>query len=152
MVFEYKKNEAGHYVCGICNVVKEKQNTMHYHLQRHEGKMAYDCKDCQKKFYQKYALDDHIKMHHSEKEPSIKCPFENCTEAFHKKEYCRVHMARTHLKEFLEPWINKMADSKLFSCGYCKKECKSYPAILYHVMDHAKETKDPNLKTKLQII
>ena len=114
--------------------------------------MQYECKDCTKKFYQKYALDNHIKVEHSEKEPAIKCPFDNCTERFHKKEYCRVHIARNHIREFLEPWIVKQKDSKLYTCGSCKKECKSYPAILYHVMDHAKETTDTTLKTKLAII
>jgi hypothetical protein len=152
MVFEYKKNEAGLYVCDICGVTKAKQNTMHYHLQRHEGTLAYECKDCDQKFFQKYALDNHIKITHKKAEPTIKCAFDGCTEAFHKKEYYRVHIARNHLKDTLEPWILKKDDSKLYTCGCCKKECKSYPAILYHVMDHAKETASSWLKSKLAAI
>jgi KRAB domain-containing zinc finger protein len=154
MVFTYEKNADGHYVCGICKEVKEKQNTMHYHLQKHEGKMPHACSHCEKRFYQKYALDDHIKLRHSTKpiEANIKCPFDTCTEKFHKKEHCRVHIARNHLREYLNPWIQKAKDSKIHTCGCCKNTYNSYPAILYHVMDHAKETSDPVLKAKLAII
>lgn len=156
MVFEYNKDEKGHYVCGVCGITKEKQNTMHYHLQRHEGAMNYACTHtgCTKKFYQKYALDDHMKISHSTNpvEPGIQCPWSDCTEKFHKKEHCRVHIARNHLKEYLAPLIQKKEDSKIHTCGSCKKDYNSYPAILYHIMDHAKETTDPVLKAKLQII
>ena len=76
MVFEYKKNDDGHYVCGVCNVIKKNQNTMHYHLKRHEGTMSYECDKCDMKFYQKYTLDTHTKLVHEKKEASIKCPFE----------------------------------------------------------------------------
>lgn len=154
MVFHYEKNENGHYVCPICKEVKEKQNTMHYHLQKHEGTMPHECSHCQKRFYQKYALDDHIKLRHSKKpvEANIKCPFDNCANTFQKKEHCRVHIARNHIRAFLDPWIQKKKDSKIHTCGSCKKDFNSYPAILYHVMDHAKETTDPILKAKLLII
>jgi hypothetical protein len=152
MVFEYKKNEAGQYVCHICGDVKDKQNTMHYHLQRHEGTLSYECKDCDQKFFQKYALDNHIKLVHAKKEATLKCPFAACTEVFHKKEYLRVHIARNHISETIKPWIIKKDDSKIYTCGCCKKECKSYPSILYHVMDHAKVSADVNLRDKLALI
>lgn len=152
MVFEYKKNDAGQYVCGVCGVVKDKQNTMHYHLQRHEGTLSYECKDCDQKFFQKYGLDNHIKLVHAKKEPTLKCPFPSCNEIFHKKEYCRVHIARNHVTDLIKPWILKKEDSKIYTCDCCKKECKSYPSILYHVMDHAKETNDPLLKQRLALI
>jgi KRAB domain-containing zinc finger protein len=154
MVFKYQKNDDGHYVCGICSEVKEKQNTMHYHLQKHEGKMPHACSHCEKRFYQKYALDDHIKLRHSTKpvEANIKCPFDNCTEKFHKKEHARVHIARNHLRDYLNPWILKKKDSKIHTCGNCQTDFNSYPAILYHVMDHAKGTTDPILKARLAII
>ena len=156
MVFEYKTNEQGHYVCDICGSVKTRQNTMHYHLQRHEGTKNYSCtyanKGCTKKFYQKYALDEHVKMSHSSVpvEPTIKCSFPDCTSAFHKKDAYRIHIARTHLKDRIKDWIVKNDDSTVaaYSCDVCKVEYKSYPAILYHVMDHAKE--DAALKEKLR--
>ena len=156
MVYKYQKNEQGEYVCPHCEQTRKKQNTMHYHLQRHEGTMPYACsmKDCTKKFYQKYALDEHVKLHHSSKpvEASIKCPWSDCTNTFHKKEHCRVHIARNHLKDYLAPLIEKKKGSKIHTCTTCKKDYNSYPAILYHVMDHAKEATDLTLKAKLQVI
>jgi hypothetical protein len=151
MVYEYKTNEQGFYVCTICSEVKEKQNTMHYHMKKHEGKPSYECKSCDKKFYQKYALDDHIKLNHS-KEPvaEIKCPFDDCDITFIKKEHCRIHIARNHLKKSIEPLIEKKADSKIHTCIPCKREFNSYPAILYHAMDHMKANAD--FKDKLKII
>ncbi len=151
MVFEYKKNDDGHYVCGVCNVIKKNQNTMHYHLKRHEGTMSYECDKCDMKFYQKYTLDTHTKLVHEKKEPSIKCPFDTCNETFHKKEYCRIHIARNHLKKELEKWIVKN-ETNTYTCGECHKECKSYPSILYHVMDHAKDLDNPSFKDKLAVI
>jgi len=153
MVFQYTKNDQGHYVCGVCGDIKEKQNTMHYHLQKHEGKMPHSCTHCQKRFYQKYALDDHIKLRHSTSpsKSSIKCTFDGCISTFHKKEHCRIHIARNHLKTNVDQLIKKNKESKIHTCDNCKKEFNSYPAILYHVMDHMKETTDPVLKTKLTV-
>lgn len=116
--------------------------------------MPHACSHCEKRFYQKYALDDHIKLRHSTKpvEANIKCPFDNCSEKFHKKEHARVHIARNHLRDYLNPWIQKKKDSKIHTCGNCNTDFNSYPAILYHVMDHAKATTDPILKARLAII
>ena len=156
MVFEYKTNEQGHYVCGTCGAVKVKQNTMHYHLQRHEETPPYPCtkEGCTKKFYQNYALTNHVRLEHSTVplQPAIKCPWPDCAKGFHKKEQCRVHIARAHLKSQLDPLILTKEGSSLHTCATCKKEYKSYPAILYHVMDHVKQTTDPVLKARLQII
>ena len=153
MVFEYKKNEQGLYVCGVCGETKQRQNTMHYHLQKHEGTMPHACSTCDKRFYQKYALDDHIKQRHSTKPiTKIKCPFDACTQSFQKKEHCRVHIARNHLKERVDSLIQKKKESKVHTCITCKKDFNSYPAILYHVMDHTKDTTDPILKAKLAVI
>ena len=151
MVYEYKKNNDGHYVCTVCAEVKINQNTMHYHMKKHEGKQSYACKSCDKKFYQKYALDDHVKLTHS-KDPivEIKCPFTDCDLSFVKKEHCRIHIARNHLKKVLEPLIEKKKDSKVHCCVPCKKDFNSYPAILYHAMDHMKD--EPLYKDQLKVI
>jgi hypothetical protein len=119
-------------------------------MKKHEGKRSYECKDCDKKFFQKYALDDHIKLNHSN-EPlvEIKCPFDNCQETFIKKEHCRIHIARNHLKKSIEPLIEKKTDSKIHTCIPCNREFNSYPAILYHAMDHMKASTEFNDKLKI---
>jgi len=48
--------------------------------------------------------------------------------------------------------IEKKKDSTLLTCLTCKKECKSFPSILYHVMDHLKQTTDLLLRKKLEVI
>jgi len=152
MAFEYIKNNDGHYVCTICSVVKKNQNTMHYHMQKHEGSRPYKCPDCDMTFVQKYPLEMHKKIAHSKEEPTLKCPFEGCDHTVFKKEYLRVHIARNHLTDTLKPWIIKSEDSTQYTCDCCKKVCKSYAAILYHLMDHAKQTTDAALRAKLEII
>ena len=154
MGFEYKKDEHGHYLCGVCGETREKQNTMFYHLQKHEGKMSHTCGECKKQFYQKYALNNHMKLHHSTdpKNEGMKCPFNNCESKFQKKEHCRVHIARNHVRETIEKWIDKKEGSKIHTCNQCKNDFNSYPAILYHVMEHAKETTDITLKRILAVI
>ena len=150
MVFIYQKNEAGDYVCAICSQVKKNQNTMHYHMKKHEGKQSYECKSCDKKFYQKYALDDHVKLNHStDPIETIKCPFDNCNSTFIKKEHCRIHIARNHIKNEISKLIEKHADSNKHTCLSCQKEFNSYPAILYHAMDHMKRAENLNLANKL---
>jgi len=151
MPYDYKKNNDGHYVCTVCAEVKVNQNTMHYHMKKHEGKQSYACKSCDKKFYQKYALDDHVKLNHSTTPiVEIKCPFTDCELSFIKKEHCRIHIARNHLKKNLEPLIEKKKDSKVHCCVACKRDFNSYPAILYHTMDHMKN--DPLYKDILKVI
>ncbi|NDB83901.1 MAG: hypothetical protein EB127_14435 [Alphaproteobacteria bacterium] len=151
MPYDYKKNNDGHYVCTVCAEIKVNQNTMHYHMKKHEGKQSYACKSCTKKFYQKYALDDHVKLNHSTTPiVEIKCPFTGCELSFIKKEHCRIHIARNHVKKNLEPLIEKKKDSKIHCCIPCKKDFNSYPAILYHAMDHMKN--DPLYKDILKII
>jgi len=151
MPYDYKKNNDDHYVCTVCAEVKVNQNTMHYHMKKHEGKQSYACKSCDKKFYQKYALDDHVKLNHSTTPiVEIKCPFTDCELSFIKKEHCRIHIARNHLKKSLDPLIEKKKDSKVHCCVPCKRDFNSYPAILYHTMDHMKN--DPLYKDILKII
>jgi DNA-directed RNA polymerase subunit RPC12/RpoP len=120
-------------------------------MKKHEGMQSYSCKECPKKFYQKYALDDHVKLHHST-EPvlEISCPFDGCELTFVKKEYCRIHIARNHLNKSLEPLIEKKKDSKIHKCIPCSRDFNSYPAILYHTMDHMKE--NPIYKQQLLVI
>lgn len=133
MVFEYTKNKDGHYVCNTCGETREKQNTMHYHLQKHNSKMPHVCTYCDKRFYQIYALEDHLKLRHSKK---IICSFTDCRKSFNKKDQYRIHMARYHYKKEVDSLIEIQNESNNYKCISCKKDYVSYAAILYHVMDH----------------
>ena len=149
MVFEYKKNENNKYVCSVCGAIKDKQNTMHYHMKRHEGTKAHECNQCDQSFYQKIELDNHVKIIHEKEEASIQCPF-NCKCAFHTKAQCRIHLARTHLQEYTKKSceLHTSTSKNIYTCLICNKECNSHPSILYHIIGHAKT--DPVYSTMLQ--
>jgi uncharacterized C2H2 Zn-finger protein len=137
MVFEYKKNDSGLYVCGICGETKEKQNTMHYHMKRHEGTKSHKCEHCLESFYQKIELTNHIKIIHKKEGPSIHCP--SCDAAFHTKAQCSIHVARLHLQDYTKKSMQPNADAtKTYTCLICNKICNSHPSILYHMIVHAK--------------
>ena len=150
MVFQYTKNDAGLYVCGICSETREKQNTMHYHLKKHEGVMPHACSQCDKAFVQKQGLDDHVRIHHSGAEPPLTCPFNDCAKKFQAKGQLRVHIARNHIRTMVDKWISKVEATGNFHCSHCNEDKKSESAILYHVIDHAKA--DLTMREKLMLV
>jgi hypothetical protein len=137
MTFEYNKNENGLYVCKVCGATKEKQNTMHYHMKRHEGIKSHQCQHCTESFYQKIELTNHIKIIHNKEEPSIQCPF-TCNYSFHTKAQCSIHIARTHLSQYSKTSMQHNTETKTYTCLLCNKIFKSHPSILYHMTFHAK--------------
>ena len=132
MVYTYTKNSDGHYVCALCTKTYKNQNTMHYHLKTHEGKLPFECGTCSKQFLHASTLEIHKKAHHHvEQERGFKCPCTNCTfkGAFTKANllihYVRKHCA-TEVAKMLEHVNNK------YSCVECKKEMNSLTAFHYH--------------------
>jgi len=129
MTFEYQKNAAGEFVCGICQAVKKNQNTMHYHIKSHAGKYPFSCKICNKGFLQQQSLTVHNAALHSTDNTSLACPccdFETLTKANRIIHYVRKHCAEEvtkalHMKE------------GVFQCTLCDKELKSNTAFHYHV-------------------
>ena len=66
---KYTRNTDGHFVCPHCNVVKNKQNTMHYHIKRnHEKNFPFECKQCSEnpKFLQRSSYLHHLATNHPE--------------------------------------------------------------------------------------
>ncbi len=132
----YIKNDAGHFVCPHCNIVKEKQNTMFYHLQTHEGKLPYECNLCKKSFVQKQELALHKLRKHAEQEEQVDrivCPFDNCEFTDVRKGNVRVHCIRIHGREYLTDEIFGRNDDGTWSCNLCQHEAGSQAAILYHL-------------------
>lgn len=131
MPFKYIVNENGHYVCPTCNVVKEKMNTMHYHLKNHDGNYPYECNICKDKFMHKKTLENHIVSRHSdnnEKLKPFKCVFPDCISTSLTKGNRRIHCSRKHFKE--ESEIIR-EDNK---CTVCNKTFKSDESFDYHVL------------------
>jgi uncharacterized Zn finger protein (UPF0148 family) len=133
---KYIRNADGHFVCPTCGVVKEKQNTMYYHMKSHEKEMPHKCKQCKKGFLQKQTLDLHIKSKHSkDADRDFECPMEDCDFTAHTKGNCRTHFFRTHCSEEINEILLHDKDEGTIECANCDKAFKSIGAFYYHCAD-----------------
>jgi len=145
---KYVRNNDGHYVCPHCNEVKEKQNTMYYHIKKqHSQDLPFQCNRCATcpKFLQRSSYlhhlatihSDNLKLNDKEKEligdsinpfakVSFKCPSDGCEHNTHTKANLLIHYARTHAKE----WIPVFAKGS--ACEGCQGSFPSSSAYLYH--------------------
>ena len=157
-VSKYQKNENGEFVCPHCNIVKKKQNTMHYHIKRsHEQDFAFECKKCENvpKFLQRSSYLHHLATNHPENphpnendrnqyaSVSHSCP--SCEHTTHTKANMIIHFVRTHCT-----WIpNFTKDS---SCKCCNKSFRSSSAYLYHAYSCFKNNAPANQSNILSLI
>jgi hypothetical protein len=134
MPYTYNKNADGLYVCPHCNVTKERQNTMHYHLKTHEGRLPYECKLCSKQFLQAYTLEIHNKSQHEREENCLlRCPVGNCSfKGTVTKSNLLIHFVRKHCADSVNS-ILSMNDGA-YQCRSCRKEMKSSTAFYYHAL------------------
>lgn len=133
MSSKYIKNEQGWFVCPSCNVVKQNQNTMYYHMKKHEGKLPYECSICNKDFIQKTSLELHMLSKHKDKNvkkvDTFKCPFEGCDFEALTKANRRIHCLRKHYKNE----ITNILDENN-TCTACKGSFLSNTAFYYHAL------------------
>jgi len=132
----YTKNAAGHFVCPHCGEVKEKQNTMFYHMQTHEGKLPYECNICKKGFVQKQELLLHKQRKHAQQLEDVVdkyvCPFDDCDFEDIRKGNVRTHCIRMHGREYINDDMIKRTGQQ-WSCGLCNYTCGSQAGIYYHL-------------------
>lgn len=150
MISKYIKNENGHFVCPNCEVVKKNQNTMYYHMKKHEGKLPYECDICHKDFLQKSSLELHKLSKHSgsKKEANMfKCVFDNCDFESITKSNRRIHCLRKHFKEE----IDKIMDENN-SCNRCNKTFQSSSAFYYHASSCIQINDEMRLKKFQEVI
>lgn len=132
MVYNYIKNKDGDFVCPNCNITKKKQNTMFYHMKKHEGKLPFECDICSKDFIQKSSLEIHKLSKHCDDKNSgdiYNCPFSKCSFKSTTKANRRIHVIRKHFKEQIS-----CINDDLY-CVCCKKEFQSDSAFYYHAID-----------------
>jgi hypothetical protein len=142
MPLKYIKNEDGDFVCPDCGVTKKNQNTMHYHMKKHEEQLTHVCKACKKGFLQKQTLDLHMRSKHPElikdaatSEKKFKCPFDNCDFAALTKGNCVIHCLRVHFQDEINNMMTKDNETKMIYCNECDKEFSSSCAFYYHCKD-----------------
>ena len=140
MPFTYIKNDNGEFVCPHpgCGVIKKNQNTMHYHMKKHEEQLNHICKTCKKGFLQKQTLDLHIRAKHPEllkdtnTEKKFKCPFDDCDFAALTKGNCIIHCLRVHFQDEINNIMVKDEETKMIYCNECNKEFSSSCGFYYH--------------------
>jgi hypothetical protein len=139
MTLKYIKNEDGHFVCPDCGITKKNQNTMHYHMKKHEDQLNHVCKSCKKGFLQKQTLDLHIRSKHPEllkdsKEETKKftCPHDSCDFSALTKGNCLIHYLRVHCQDEIKNIMINNSDTKTFTCNECNDEFNSSSAFYYH--------------------
>lgn len=134
MSSKYIRNSEGLFVCPTCNEVKAKQNTMYYHMKKHEEKLPYECNICKKEFIQKESLELHKQARHKDKNSKkvdmFKCPFKGCEFEALTKGNRRIHCLRKHFKNEIDAIIDENT-----SCTICKNTFPSNTAFYYHALD-----------------
>lgn len=125
----YIKNDNGSYVCPNCNIVKKNQNTMYYHMKKHDGKLDFECNICAKEFLQKSALALHMSARHKTKEvvDMYKCIVPNCEFESLTKGNRRTHCMRKHFKLETDALLEENN-----TCSCCKESFPSTSAFYYH--------------------
>lgn len=144
MVYTYTKNDTGLFVCPHCGETKKNQNTMHYHLKRHDNDMAFACKHCDYKCQFQNTLNLHIAAKHPETEvakntPILKCPHTGCTFQTLTHGNRIIHFVRKHCKT--ETSIILQDTDNGLECRSCKKTFSSSTAFHYHAA-HCVQVKD----------
>ncbi len=141
MTIRYIKNDDGNFVCPHCGVIKNRQNSMHYHIKKHMEELNHICKTCNKAFLQKQTLDLHIRSKHPEllksdqdkdDEKKYECPFENCNFNALTKGNCIIHCLRAHFQSEIKEIMTVKNDTKSIICNHCDKEFFSSSAFYYH--------------------
>jgi len=146
MGIEYVKNKEEEFVCQHkgCTFVSKQQNTMCYHMKRHNSDFKFTCKEtgCNNMgFIQKSAYLHHMAAKHPTlkevtlgTDEKIVNPYLNkvytcsvCNHTCRTKANALVHYARLHSSDWI-PSFNK--DSP--DCPSCKKGFQSIASYLYH--------------------
>ncbi len=150
MPYTYQKNAAGEFVCGICAATKKNQNTMHYHMKRHEGHLPFECPTCNKEFLHSQTLALHVAARHAKEEAAaLKCP--SCPYKTLTKANRVIHFMRKHCAEAVTELCK---DTKAANtCPECQKVCNSSTAFLYHLgSSHSRRLGQEHSDTLAQIL
>ncbi len=133
MPLVYFKNEQNVFICPKCKFSTEHQNTMHYHLKKHQGVYDHECPHCDKKFMNKQNLDLHIAAKHEETERSFECAHKGCAFKALTQGNCRIHWMRMHCKEKCKEILSQKDSG--YSCNRCSKDFKGLTSFYYHAYE-----------------
>jgi hypothetical protein len=125
----YIRNAEGLFVCPEpgCGAVKNRQNTMFYHVKRHREEMQHVCSEpgCGKRFVQKSGLEQHRAQRHSSV-AAWNCPF--CDHSAKMRPNLLIHIGRKHGVGWIPPLDLDCV------CKGCDKQMASAGAYAYHAV------------------
>jgi DNA-directed RNA polymerase subunit RPC12/RpoP len=162
--FTYLRNEDGQFVCPQCGVIKNRQNSMHYHMKKHTENAGHACAVCSKRFLQKQTLDLHLRSKHPERVSSASstttstastaasdsdtlsssssedgkpyhCPMDSCEFKALTKGNCIIHCLRAHFQKEIRPLLTVSAETKHSHCAVCNRTFSSSTSFYYHCKD-----------------
>lgn len=133
---KYIRNETGQFVCPTCGVTKEKQNTMYYHMKRHEEEMPHTCGICKKGFLQRQTLELHMRSKHADAPEKVSkayaCPHADCEFSAHTKGNCRTHYYRVHCGLEVAEILYHDKEAGTIECVGCDRTFSSLGLFYYH--------------------
>jgi len=132
----YIRTADGGFQCPFCDITKDRQNTMFYHMKKHTGDMKYVCSvpGCDRKFIQKSGLDQHTAQAHPVGDHEMwGCPC--CDHSCRMKANMQIHIARMHLP----------VETDTGACPKCDKCFSSATAYYYHAYSCTGTTLEPVL-------
>jgi hypothetical protein len=133
------QTNADYFCCPNCNVVKEKQNTMYYHMSKCTGSTEHKCRHCTFVTVQKSALELHLQVRHPDEEEAATatkkrearaCPWPDCPFKSVTVGNLRVHFVRIHLAAACGKIVDK--DDDTYCCNACDKEFANATHFYYH--------------------
>ena len=145
---QYKRNEAGEFVCPDCGKTAKRHNTMYYHMKSHATTMDHTCSVCSKGFIQKGGLQQHMAQAHPEiaelddsnpyAHQTTQCPC--CDQVMRIRSNLMIHVTRKHGEGWVTPPRTEMDPNTKIKRWICAKECcgkpfSSSPAFYYHAME-----------------
>lgn len=130
-----------YFACPKCNVVKEKQNTMYYHMSKCTGSTDHKCKHCSFITVQKATLELHMLARHPEeankeaiqKKDAFCCPWPECPFKSLTAGNLRVHFMRVHFASKSAEALEREEGDTGGCCNLCAKEFKNTTHFYYHI-------------------
>ncbi|XP_035904468.1 zinc finger protein 26-like [Anopheles stephensi] len=108
--------------CEICLMPVENFSYLQVHYRRVHGTKGY-IRCCEKQFYRRFQLLDHIAAHQG----TIKC--EICQKSYKSSRYLAVHMMKSHSRE----------EDRPFKCGKCHQSFHKEHLLKAHQANHLSE-------------
>lgn len=144
------ETNAEYFACPNCDAVKDRQNTMYYHMSKCTGSTEHVCEHCDFITVQKRTLELHIQAKHPEeaedipKQKEVCCPMKGCNYTSLTAGNLRVHFMRIHLADICKESVEK-TDTNKHCCTLCAKEFSNSTHYFYHIGPCLIEYKQVNI-------